>query len=297
MPLRAKVNGKSAWPSLVPLRRRGGLRPIVLSDACVVVGSGARAQIRLRSPSVSGAHVLMLVAPGRAYVRDLASEARVYVNDEAVRGAHLRTGDVVRIGRFSFCVRDAGTGAAGEADAPPPPVIDLRVGGRPRRFAGPVVVIGSRVGCDVRLPAGAVSEVHAALISTGEVWQVLDLGSAAGTFVNSVEVAHPTELREGDAVRIGTTDVCVVAPSPAPAAEAPRCEAAVGAEPAGGDDEGAGSDLARVWSFEELTRRVRERPERRGSARDAVWRRLLWLGVGGAVVCGAVAGVLHGRYL
>jgi pSer/pThr/pTyr-binding forkhead associated (FHA) protein len=247
----------------------------------------APAQIRLRSPSVSEAHALMLVAPGRAYVRDLASKTRLYVNDEVVREAPLQTGDIIRVGRFNFCVRDAS--AEGGEDAQTP-VINLRIDGRMRRCSGRVVLIGSRAGCDVLLQGSSILQVHTALISIDRKWHVRDLGLGAKTFVNSVEVEHQTELKEGDVLRIGTTEVCLAAPGTDP--DALQSEGASIEAIAARDCDVAGPALARVCSFNELTRRLRDQPEKRAPARGGVRRTLLWAGLG-AVVCGAVAAVLH----
>jgi hypothetical protein len=82
-------------------------------------------------------------------------------------------------------------------------------------------------------------------------------------------------------------------------AAGPDGEALQSEEPPGEDvaerdvDVTAGTDLARVWSFNELTRRLRDESSERPSAREAMRRRLLWVGVGAVVACGAVAAALH----
>lgn len=291
MPLRAKVNDKSAWPSLVPLRRRGGLPPIVLSDASVVVGSELPAQIRLRSPSVSDAHVLILVSPGKAYIRDLASENHLYVNDELVREACLQTGDVIRIGRFAFCVRDARAGSEVESQAEPkPPAMNLRIDDRIWQFCERVVLIGSRMGCDVILPATSAAGVHAALIWVDQKWHIRELGSQIKTFVNSVEVKQQAELTEGDVIRVGTSELCFVDSAAGASANEsqPQGETVAATTVIAGAGEMGGREVARVLSFDDLTRRMREEPRGRGLA----GHRWLWVGLG-VVAGGVVVAVLH----
>ena len=233
---------------------------------------------------------MILAGPGRAYVRDLAGGTRLYVNDEAVREGPLHTGDTVRIGRFNFCVRDAN--GSGDTDAQTP-VINLHIGGRLRRCAGRVVLIGSRAGCDVLLPGSSTSQVHAALIWIDRKWYVRDLRSGWKTFVNSAEVGPMMELKEGDVIRIGTTEMCYVHTRAGADADVLPPEQ-VPVEEIAARDVGVGrADLARVWSFNELTRRLREEPRKRSWARDALRRRLLWVGLSAVAVCGAVAAVLH----
>jgi phosphoserine phosphatase RsbU/P len=68
------------------------------------------------------------------------------------------------------------------------------------------IVLGRHEQCDVCLPAGAeeVSRYHARVSHDGSRWQMTDLGSRWGTFVNGIKLSPHTavSLGEGDLVRI-----------------------------------------------------------------------------------------------
>jgi len=61
----------------------------------------------------------------------------------------------------------------------------------------------------VRLRDPRSSRHHAELKPTDGGWQVVDLGSTNGTYVNGKRIAGPTEIGEGDVIRIGRTHLAV----------------------------------------------------------------------------------------
>ena len=65
------------------------------------------------------------------------------------------------------------------------------------------LVIGRRSECDVILQDDAVSGRHARISWDTDSWQVEDLHSTNGTFVNGQRVRRPTRLASGDALRTG----------------------------------------------------------------------------------------------
>ena len=65
------------------------------------------------------------------------------------------------------------------------------------------LVIGRRGECDVVLQDDAVSGHHARVSWDTDSWQVEDLSSTNGTFVNGRRVSRPVRLKSGDALRIG----------------------------------------------------------------------------------------------
>ena len=58
----------------------------------------------------------------------------------------------------------------------------------------------------VALTDGSVSRRHAKLEFKDGAWQVQDLNSVNGTFVNGVRIAEPVPLASGDALRIGSVE-------------------------------------------------------------------------------------------
>jgi pSer/pThr/pTyr-binding forkhead associated (FHA) protein len=66
----------------------------------------------------------------------------------------------------------------------------------------PDMLLGRHSDADVRLPLPDVSRRHCRFTFSGSRWQVHDLNSLNGVFVNGERVQQAT-LRAGDAVRIG----------------------------------------------------------------------------------------------
>lgn len=67
------------------------------------------------------------------------------------------------------------------------------------------LVIGRRPDCDVVLRDEAVSGRHARIAPHAEGWQLDDLQSTNGTYVNGRRIARPAIVRAGDEIRIGGT--------------------------------------------------------------------------------------------
>lgn len=68
------------------------------------------------------------------------------------------------------------------------------------------LVMGRRPECDVVLNDDAVSGRHVRFMATGDGWQMEDLESRNGTYVNRRRATAPTVLQPGDVVTAGTTE-------------------------------------------------------------------------------------------
>jgi len=73
----------------------------------------------------------------------------------------------------------------------------------------PETPIGRSQQNKITLADEKASEHHAVIKRLGEGYQIIDLGSLNGTFVNNVSVSQPATLEVGDEIRIGDTTLKV----------------------------------------------------------------------------------------
>lgn len=102
--------------------------------------------------------------------------------------------------------------AAAEIGPLTPMQVDLDILERGRRRdyrARPPFVVGRAGSADVVLRDAEVSRHHARFESRDRVVYVEDLGSRNGTFLNGKKVTEAVEIREGDAIDVGTTRMLV----------------------------------------------------------------------------------------
>ncbi len=78
----------------------------------------------------------------------------------------------------------------------------LQPSGVPVRVDRPDVVVGRHSEADIRLPMPDVSRRHCRLQFVEGLWQVVDLNSLNGVFVNGEQVLQAA-LNHGDVMRIG----------------------------------------------------------------------------------------------
>ena len=83
----------------------------------------------------------------------------------------------------------------------------LVVSGRRLLLAPRGAVIGRSRECDVVLDDSSVSRRHAELRPRGGVWSIEDLGSTNGVRVNGLAVDGAQDLRSGDRVEMGSTEM------------------------------------------------------------------------------------------
>ena len=101
-----------------------------------------------------------------------------------------------------------GIGAA-FADAAPMPVVTLE--GPPGRIQvqPPSAIVGRDPQSPIPLQDPLVAWRHAEITIAGQHVYVRDLGSATGTWVNNQAVTVPKSVRDGDKIRIGSTELTV----------------------------------------------------------------------------------------
>ena len=83
----------------------------------------------------------------------------------------------------------------------------LLVEGRRLLLAPRGATIGRSRDCDIVLEDSSISRRHAELRPAGQGWVVEDLGSTNGVRVNGSTVHGPHEVRTGDRIEIGSTEM------------------------------------------------------------------------------------------
>ena len=78
------------------------------------IGSGDDCGLRLRDASVSSSHARLQREGDEVVIEDLGSSRGTYLNDKSVERAHLKKGDLLRIGRTHLSVISRGRGAEGD---------------------------------------------------------------------------------------------------------------------------------------------------------------------------------------
>ena len=83
------------------------------------------------------------------------------------------------------------------------------IAGRRYKLADGEYIIGRKSDCQIFVPDMRVSRQHARLWKAGEAWQIEDLGSNNGTFVNGAKIAIATPLQQDDEVLIANNRIRV----------------------------------------------------------------------------------------
>jgi len=83
------------------------------------------------------------------------------------------------------------------------------IAGRRYKLADGEYIIGRRSDCQIFVPDMRVSRQHARLWKGSEAWEIEDLGSNNGTFVNGVKVQAATQLRHDDEILIANNRIRV----------------------------------------------------------------------------------------
>src|SRR5678816_648605 len=85
------------------------------------------------------------------------------------------------------------------------------IAGRRYKLADGEYIIGRRSDCQIFVPDMRVSRQHARLWKDGAAWQIEDLGSNNGTFINGAKVQTATPLRHDDEILIANNRIRVEA--------------------------------------------------------------------------------------
>ena len=98
------------------------------------------------------------------------------------------------------------TPADGRSDDFVPMRLRLQPGGHAIDLTCPDVLLGRHSEADLRMPLPDVSRRHCRFVYSAAGWQVIDLDSLNGVYVNGCRVRRVSILRPGDQVRIGAME-------------------------------------------------------------------------------------------
>jgi len=96
------------------------------------------------------------------------------------------------------------------------------IAGRRYKLADGEYIIGRRSDCQIFVPDMRVSRQHARLWQDGDAWQIEDLGSNNGTFVNGNKVQSATPVRHDDEILIANNRIRVEARDATPEPKYPE---------------------------------------------------------------------------
>ena len=186
------------YGELVPC---GGGPPIALFKTRLILRPRSRSQ---SDPEAAGGYAELSLRDGYWQIRGATSGLMIRINDIACDAGRLMPGDVLSVGnkryRISYSLPDC-------ADAPPParspqpprrpdpprpPEISLLGilipcgGGKPVPLHKPHVTVGRSPACDVVIAQRVISSLHCELNLIQGHWQVVDLKSHNGTFVDGM---------------------------------------------------------------------------------------------------------------
>ncbi len=189
-----------------------------LPDGQTVVGSGAKASLRLPNVDLAGRHFIVTTeAGGSARLESCSPHHVVVVNGQQLttEAVPLADGDVIAAGSATFVFAEHATRAVTPRYTPAPPSAFLvnesarKAYALGRRSAS----IGRDTASHIHVAEPTVSRFHADVRSEAGEYVLYSLGSA-GTQVNGERVAVPRVLAEGDRINLGDTTLLFTRTSP-----------------------------------------------------------------------------------
>lgn len=214
----------------------GAGKTIELEKAELILGRDPSVDVVFDSPDVSRRHARLAQLGDSYQLEDLGSSNGTFVNGEQITAPRtLKTGDEIRLGPavlFTFELPPPATISKPPVEAPPPtrigkppaiaptrvgsppaqpiqaapPSLKLTIkGGEPRIYTltKPEITFGRVAENEIVIESADVSRKHARLLQNELGYQLEDLGSSNGTFVNGEQIHAPRQLKSGDLVRLG----------------------------------------------------------------------------------------------
>jgi cytochrome P450 / NADPH-cytochrome P450 reductase len=170
-----------------------------------LIGRDPECDIVVADPRVSWQHAVLRLEAGRWVLADNGSTNGTYVRDQRVDRVEIDGECLARLGHpadgpLLSCTVSAGAAVPDLVTTEATPT--FREPGPERSLADQTVRIGRAPDNDLVVPDPSVSSYHAELRTVPDGYQIADLGSLNGTFVNERRVTD-APLREGDIVGFG----------------------------------------------------------------------------------------------
>src|SRR6266540_2207615 len=192
--------------------RSGSARAQARPDQPLVIGRERGCQLVVDDPLVSRRHAEVVFAEDGWLLRVLGSRNGTFVEGQRSAYVAVTDGGEVRLGnaeqgpivRFAFVHRDPAEMTQDGADssgALAVPAVSVRMP-TAEHEAAERIRIGRGAGNDIALTDLKASRNHAEVRRTGEVHEVVDLGSRNGTFLNGRQVRRSV-INPGDRVSVG----------------------------------------------------------------------------------------------
>lgn len=175
----------------------------------ITIGRHPDCVIQTTNGSVSRRHCVIRQAGDGFEIIDQKSSSGTYINNQRINQQLLKDGDEIYCGSFTLRFDAEEAGAAPEHES----VVTLRGmllftddDNIQRQIwiddQNPQVLVGRSTECQIRTSDGSVSRRHSEFSCGGGVFQVQDMGSSNGTYVNGNRVNHQL-LRHQDEINCG----------------------------------------------------------------------------------------------
>jgi ABC-type multidrug transport system ATPase subunit len=191
-------------------------RQVELTRASYRIGRQEGNDIVIHTEVISRQHAI-LELHGKDWVyTDLQSKNGTYVDGSKVERIILSDGIKLQIGKnlrtsitiaFQLALQPSVSASSSEIETtiePREPTTGLVKMRSLPSSNKQYQIIGRDPDADILLPSPSVSRRHAALQASQPEWQLIDLNSKNGTFLNGKRIAAPQKLRAGDVIQIAS---------------------------------------------------------------------------------------------
>lgn len=171
------------------------------------IGRSRWSDIVLKNTTVSRSHAVIALRKDGFYVFDTESKAGVYVNEEKItKKQKLSDGDVIAFGT-AFMKFYIGDEANSDMSHKKQEKISARLVNimdeSEFELVGDYITIGREEGNNIEIKAIYVSDLQAEIYKEKNRWYIEDFGDVVKTTINGEKIYSPTELRDGDVIKIG----------------------------------------------------------------------------------------------